>query len=364
MRDLMMRGRWIVLALVALSASSAMAQPASERAQRLFDDGLKQLDGGHFAEACTAFEGSQKLDPRVTTLLRLADCREQNGQFATAWSLFNDARQMATTAGDAKLAGVATSHAHKLEPRLSRLTISVPPDRQVAGLTVSRGKDPVPPASWNRPVPVDGGSYTIAASAPGREPWSTTRAIKAEGDSQTIDVPKLAETSAPVAARAGSPAAPAVQPEPSNGPRDDAPVRTTQPDTVQAEPRPGPASGEDRPSIAGTTGDRSPYALPLALGGGAVLLGVVGLGLELSSERTYDRAKADNTAGNVSSANALRDSANTRRHLGQGFGVAAAACAGVAIYLYVRGRSESRSATAMTPVVSPELTGLAVAGRW
>ena len=65
----------------------AQAQPASGRAQSLFDEGLQQLKNKNYARACTAFEGSQKLDPRVTTLLNLAACREQNGQLATAWAL-------------------------------------------------------------------------------------------------------------------------------------------------------------------------------------------------------------------------------------------------------------------------------------
>src|SRR5437764_523426 len=110
MTELIVRGRWWLLALIALSAvfaAPASAQSVSERAQRLFEDGLKQLDAGSFAEACTSFEGSQKLEPKVITLLQLADCREKNHQLASAWNRFNDARQMATQAGDAKLTGIA-----------------------------------------------------------------------------------------------------------------------------------------------------------------------------------------------------------------------------------------------------------------
>jgi len=131
--------RWAAFALgvlgaIAAAPSRGTAQPASVQAQSLFDDGRRLLKAGKIAEACSSFEASQKLDPAVTTLLNLADCREQNQQLATAWGVFVDANRLARTTGNAKLATVATSHARKLEPRLSRLTIAVAPDRQIAGL--------------------------------------------------------------------------------------------------------------------------------------------------------------------------------------------------------------------------------------
>src|ERR1041385_7450787 len=113
MTELVMR-RWFALSVlvapVVLAASPAFAQSAGERAQRMYDDGWKQLDAGHVSEACTAFENSEKLEARTTTLLALAACREQNHQLATAWTLFGEARAMASAAGDQKLTGVATNH--------------------------------------------------------------------------------------------------------------------------------------------------------------------------------------------------------------------------------------------------------------
>jgi hypothetical protein len=336
MTELIVRGRWWLLALIALIAlvaAPASAQSVSEQAQRWFDDGLKQLDAGNFAEACTSFERSQKLEPKVITLLNLAGCREKNHQLATAWNLFNDARQMADRVGDAELAGIAAGHVGKLDPRLSRLTIAVPPDRQVAGLVILRGKDPVPAASWNRPVPVDGGSYTITARAPGREPWSTTRAIKNEGDSQTVEIPTLGDAPSPVT-----------------------PVAPTQ-------PRPTGPPGE-QVSVEGTVSDRGSLVLPIALGAGALALGGVGLGLEISSEHLYDRYKTAQMNGGTGSPEDLRSSANTRRHLGQGLGVAAGLCAGAAVYLFFVRSGERRTVTAIAPMVSPDLAGVAAVGRW
>jgi hypothetical protein len=59
------------------------------------------------------------------------------------------------------------------------------------------------------------------------------------------------------------------------------------------------------------------------------------------------------------------DSANIRRRAAIGLGVAAAGCAGAAIYLHVRDRRKARPATtALTPLASPQLAGLAITGSW
>src|SRR5205823_4260867 len=132
------------LAIVA-APLRGVAQPATVQAQSLFDEGRKLMKAGKFADACAAFEASAKLDPAVTTQLNIAECREQNHPLATAWGAFIEAQRMARAGSNDKLQKVATSHARKLEPRLSRLTISVPADHQVGGLIVLRGKDAIDP---------------------------------------------------------------------------------------------------------------------------------------------------------------------------------------------------------------------------
>jgi hypothetical protein len=67
----------------------------------LFRQGRDLLAAGKVAEACSAFEESQKLEPAVTTLFNLAGCREKLGQFATAWGLFLDTARQTRSAADA-----------------------------------------------------------------------------------------------------------------------------------------------------------------------------------------------------------------------------------------------------------------------
>ncbi|HEV7555899.1 MAG TPA: hypothetical protein VGO00_10610 [Kofleriaceae bacterium] len=312
-----------VSAIILAIASQAYAQPATVQAQSLFDEGRKLLDAGKIAEACTAFEASQKLDPAITTLLNLADCREQNHQLASAWGTFEDANRMARAANNDKLAKVASNHSSKLEPRLSHLTVTVA--HPVAGLEITRGKDNIDGASWNHTLPIDGGVYTITAKAPGREPWLTTIEIKQEGESRTLEIPELTPSAVVAAPVHGAPN----NPMPVD--RVDTPVTTSR-----------------------------AVVVPIVLGGAAVVLGLGGVLLDLSGDSTFDQAKAST---NQAQRDALESSANHKRYIAEGFGVAAIGAAGAALYLYFSASGQPR-ATALAPMASPHGGGIAVFGHW
>ena len=344
------RALLLVLGAIAASPSRAAAQPAD--AQSLFDQGRRLLDAGKIAEACTAFDASQRLDPRVTTELNVAACREQNGELATASAAYREAVRIARAGGDARLGQVAINHAQRLDPRLSRLTISVPPDRRIPGLAVLRDNEPVDPASWDRALPVDGGSYAITARAPGYEPWSTTQTIKGERDAQTVVVPRLVELRAQPVAPESVPSASAADHGITSAPAGS---------FLAAEPPAERRSGRSR--IA-----------PIVLGVAALALGGTGLGFELRSETRYDRARTDYQRGIsnpdglrnqiIAAANSLGDSAVRDRYIAQGLAVAAIGCASIAVYLLVRSGGERRSAAAVVPAVSSGLAGAALVGRW
>lgn len=345
-----MHARALLLVLGAVAARPSLAAAQNASAQRQFDEGRRLLAAGKLAEACAAFDASEQIEPRVTTELNAAACREQNGELATAWTAYQEAGRMARASGDARLAQVAINHAQKLAPRLSRLTISVPPDHRIPGLEVLRSNEPVDPASWDRGLPVDGGSVTIAARAPGYESWSTTRTLKGERDAQTVVVPRLAELrSPPVAPDAGPPPPRAVS-------RGDAPAPPVVSRSDAPAP-PGATAAAERPSGPS-------LVAPIALGVAAVALGGTGLGFELRSESTYDKAKTTDQQGLVALANSYRDSAVRDRYIAQGLAVAAIGCAGVGVYLFVRGRGEHRAAAAVLPVAASGLAGVALSGRW
>lgn len=181
---------FVIVALLSSIASSARAQPANVEAEALFREGRRLLKEGNLAEACEKLEASARLDESVGTLLNVGDCREKNGQLATAWAAFLKAASAAHIKHDDREA-VARQRAAGLEPRLSYLTISVPEASRVDGLAITRDGAPIDPALWNQGVPVDAGIYEVGGSAPGHEPWSTRVVFRSEAEKQSVEVPRF-----------------------------------------------------------------------------------------------------------------------------------------------------------------------------
>lgn len=178
-----------VLGMLAPIAAHGQASP---QAEALFRDGKQLMKEGKLAEACAAFEGSERAEHNVATVMSLADCREKNRQYASAWALFLQAdSQTRADPTKAALNTTAKRRAHALEARLSYLTINVPDESRIPDLVVTRDGAPVDPAEWNRSIPADGGSHVIAGKAPGHEPWSTTVTLQPESDKQAVEVPRF-----------------------------------------------------------------------------------------------------------------------------------------------------------------------------
>jgi hypothetical protein len=175
---------------IAAILASAPASAQSPEAETLFREGKRLLKQGDIAEACDKFEASDRLEPSAGTKLNLADCREKNGQLATAWSTFIKAASAAKrTDKDGKREAEARKRAAALEPRLVHLTIKVTDDSRVDGLTIKRNDAAVDEELWNQRVPIDPDEYTITAEAPGHEPWTQKIAIRKKDKS--IEVPRL-----------------------------------------------------------------------------------------------------------------------------------------------------------------------------
>lgn len=329
--------------LVLLLSSTSHAQPAGAQAEVLFRQGRELLAAGKTAEACDAFEQSQKLEPAVTTLMNLAACREKNGQLATAWGHFLDAERQTRAGADAtaqQLHDVAQKRAQTLEARVSKLSINVPAKSKLDGLEITRGTERLEPVMWNRALPLDGGSYTITARAPGLQAWSTKVTVAAASDTKTVTVPDLRTVSVP------DPRTPEPAPSPTQSPPPSDPVPVpAQPDAELSEPTTQPSK-----------------VMPIAFGAGALVLLGGGLGFEMWGRSMYDDAKAETM--DQARRDSLYDAANTKRYVAQGMAIAGIGCAGVAVWLFLRSGSESTTQTARTRelVVSP--TGIALAGSF
>jgi hypothetical protein len=179
-----------IIVLLALSGTASAQAPDVSSAEALFRDGRRLMKEHEVAEACEKFEASERIDDSVGTLLNLADCREKNGQLATAWATFLKAASTARTKHDDHET-TAKAHAAALEPRLSYLTISVPESSKVDGLVIKRDDAEIDPALWNTGVPVDAGRYKISGEAPGHEAWSTVIDIREERQHASVEVPRF-----------------------------------------------------------------------------------------------------------------------------------------------------------------------------
>jgi serine/threonine-protein kinase len=184
---------------LACAARNAHADDATDKAaaEALYELGHRLMDQGKYADACPKLEASQDLDPGVGTLLLLGDCDEKLGKFASAWGAFQAASALATSRSDSDRAKVGDLRASALKPRLNYVTFDVSAAALANGLEIRRSGKLVAKGAWGVALPIDPGSYEVAASAPGRQTWHYTLNVPNERtEPLVVRVPALAEAGA------------------------------------------------------------------------------------------------------------------------------------------------------------------------
>lgn len=287
-------------------------------AQALFERGRQLLEQGHSSEACPKFAESLRLDPGIGTMLWLADCYESNDRIASAWAVFKEAAAAADLVKDAR-ANVARERAANLEPKLSYLTILVPPDAVAQSVQVRRDGVPVESAQYGLPVPLDPGVHAIKAEAPNRKPWTTTVELKGATLPVTIPVLEEQEPPAPPPASFASPEA-AFVPNP---------------------PAPRAGIGAQR-------------VVALAVGGAGVAGVVIGSIFGLDAKSTYDQSNTDNhCVNNVCDVTGKKDrsDANSMATVADvAIGAGAVALVGAAVLFFTGAPSgPARAGVAVVP---------------
>jgi hypothetical protein len=194
----------VILALpyLLLTSAAQAVPPADEAAAEvLFNQATEAALARHLDVACAKFAEAQRLDPTAGTLLSLGKCETERGNLATAYGAYVAAISLAQQDNDKKgREGRARDAASKLLPQLSMLVITVAPGTRADGMEIKRNGKVVGEGQWGSPVPMDPGTVTIEATAPGRLAWKTTIRIEPKPGSTTIAVPALApavETAAP-----------------------------------------------------------------------------------------------------------------------------------------------------------------------
>jgi serine/threonine-protein kinase len=246
----------VALAFSVVSSAARAGSPGDvAAAQGLYDDARKLMHDGNYAPACPKLEESNRLDKSTSTEFHLADCYEHTGRTASAWALFLQVASESRAQGRADAEQIARDRATALSGKLARLTVNV--GSPVDGLEVKRDAEALGQAQWNSAVPVDPGTHSIAAHAPGHQDWSGS-VVVADGKTASIDIPALV-----AAAAAPTSAAPATAATATPG-------ATTSEQPVAA----APASTGGQDTSRGLGGRRT---VSLVIGGaGLVALGVGG----------------------------------------------------------------------------------------
>jgi hypothetical protein len=194
-------------------AIAAAADPTSADravAEGLFQESKRLMNANDYAAACPKLAESQRLVPKLGTLLNLATCHEKIGLTASAWAEFTQAATLAEATGQAERVRYAKSHAAALEKSLARVTLEVaetPP-----GLAIELDGRALGPGAWSSPIPVDPGEHRVTASAPDRVAWSSTVRVSPGATANVVRVPVLERA----AATSTGPRAEAKGPPPSD----------------------------------------------------------------------------------------------------------------------------------------------------
>jgi hypothetical protein len=329
------------MAIGALASRASAQQPApsdAAMAETLFEEAKKLMAQSDYAAACPKLAESNRLDPGSGTLTALALCHEQQGKTASAWAEFIEVVDQAQRAGRADRVKFAQQHVTALEPKLSRLTITV--TQSTAGLEVRRDGVVVGNAAWGMAAPVDPGEHVVEASGTGKRTWSARVTVGADGDTKSIAVPAL---------------------------EDEAP-----PPTTTTRPPPPRRDEAEPPAVPPETGG-SQRTIGLVLGGaGVVAIGVGSFfGLRAISESSDAKKLCSPSSCTNPDAVATNDDAKTAAIVSDvaiGAGIVAVLAGG---YLFLSAPSgapaagpKQPEALRVAPAVGRNGAGLILRGQW
>ena len=327
----MSRPRRALFALVVLLGAThgAIAQPASP-AEQAFARGKEALTVGKYAEACAAFEDSQRLDPQPTTQFNIALCDEQLGKLASALAIYQELVEHddapARRAKSADMLG-------QLSVRVARLEIKVADPRPGIEISVNG----VRALDWKN-VPIDLGTSHVVARAPGAAEWRGDVVAKAEGQRVAITI------------KLGSGDSPTTVDKPA-----DPPAGIVVPD-------PPPAVVDD-----GSLSPRKKLGLVLIVGGGVAVAGGMTFGLLARSAWKDARNVCDGTTcetpDQLAAGQALVDRARMRGTIATALVVAGGVIAAGGVIVWVTAPKRERT-IAVTPTGSSSSVGFAVLGTF
>ena len=186
MLSLMGRFLSVLTLLIAGGVSARASAQESTVAQVLYTDAQRLVLAGDTHKACLKFGESQRIDPRLNTLIALAACHEREGKTATAWGEFLEAKEQAAARGDATRAEFAETRAAALAMRTHRILFALP--SPPPGVELSLAGKTFGAAAFGSSIPLDPGEYEVVVSAPGRPRWTTDLYVDSAPGEERVDV--------------------------------------------------------------------------------------------------------------------------------------------------------------------------------
>ena len=313
---------------LAVAASHARADDLAKPAGENFARAEAKFAAGDRAGACPLYEqalvNGDHLLPWKNAFLattKLALCKRDAGKVVSAAGLYRRAARLirtnSTDAVNARKAAQADKVADDLDKLAPHLTVTVAAAARVDGLAIDIDGRALAASEWGRRAAIDGGTYRVRATAPGRAPFERAITVGREKDDQTVEIPPLARST----------------------------VATPTPPVK-------PVDRDHRFDAVATTEVRTRSRVPalVAAGAGVVALAIAG-GFELSARSTYRDYKDDPLHPPE-----LRDDANSKRDIANVMAIAGGVgvAAGVALWFLWPERVEKQP----LPTVSAHTVGI------
>jgi hypothetical protein len=179
------------LAAIGSFSGTARAQQGDGKplAEALFQDGRNLLEAGEVSEACAKFVMSQRIEPKLGTLLNVAACHELQGKTASAWAEFTESISRAARSNQPEREAFAREHADRLSQRLSRITITLP--QATTAVSLSIDAIALDGTALRTAFPVDPGEHSLSVDVQGKKTWTQRVTIPQGPALTTIVVPPL-----------------------------------------------------------------------------------------------------------------------------------------------------------------------------
>lgn len=153
------------LLTAALCVNGAFAQDATpaDRAQALFQEGLKASEAGRWQEAVNAFRASRSIVDRPSTAYNVANALYRMEQFVDAWVELGNFEARADLAEADSRRANAASLKSEIRTRIALVAVDVLPRTHTATL------DGVPLAAFSASIPLSPGRHVFFFAAPGHK---------------------------------------------------------------------------------------------------------------------------------------------------------------------------------------------------